>query len=193
MPYRPQKPSPRTKIIAAASIPVLLLLMWLAVRIYPQHRSPTTGEYEVYTDLLPHIVRSDASSVVLLDSTYDFSSFRCFQRSNVHDQVPSSAANDFTAKNKRRWSMQNNPAVPYKLLRASSAEAAWKAFGDERSHGNGVRFVLLSRVGFDYTHQTAAVAFSNSCGGDCGGGGLLLGHKKDGRWEFAETACHWLY
>jgi hypothetical protein len=56
------------------------------------------------------------------------------------------------------------------------------------------RLISFSRVAFNRDHSQALFAIGDACAaGECGGGGAIFAHKKDGKWTFQSTACGWVY
>ena len=54
--------------------------------------------------------------------------------------------------------------------------------------------VGFSRAAFSSERATAYFAYSDSCGGLCGGGGAVLGQRSAGGvWKFEDSGCNWVY
>lgn len=51
----------------------------------------------------------------------------------------------------------------------------------------------FSRVAFNRDHSQALFGISDSCGGQCGGGGALFGRRENGKWSFRALNCIWVY
>jgi hypothetical protein len=55
------------------------------------------------------------------------------------------------------------------------------------------RRIAFSRAAFNYAHNEALFAVSDSCGFDCGKVGAVHAIKKDGAWLFRSAECGWEY
>jgi len=55
-----------------------------------------------------------------------------------------------------------------------------------------LHIIGFSRIAFNRGHSEALFAISDSCGGECGGGGPVHARKVDGAWKFTYIAG-WIY
>jgi hypothetical protein len=82
-------------------------------------------------------------------------------------------------------------------FRAPPFKLPWKFEESEPRFANPpgpYSLIAFSRVAFNRDKSEGLFAVSNSCGGLCGGGGLLVATRKVGQWEFeAERNCSWDY
>ena len=81
-------------------------------------------------------------------------------------------------------------------LHAPTLKVPWafkEAEGYPADKSGTYRLVAFSRAAFNRRSTQALFAVSDSCGGLCGGGGVVIAWRDSGVWQFKPSGCFWQY
>lgn len=81
-------------------------------------------------------------------------------------------------------------------LRVPTMKIPWpykEAEGYPADPSGTYRLVAFSRAAFNRRNTQALFAVSDSCGGLCGGGGVVIAWRDNGAWQFKPSSCLWMY
>ncbi len=165
---------------------VLLILCLGCTRTLSNKSAQDTEEYAVYSALISsECIYESTVSIAVVDETYPVSQSEWLPKeiSRVSDSLSQETTDDFLAKNKHIYQLENHFDLPaeYVLIELSEDMS-----GDLLSEHHVSMVLILSRVGFNDQANQALVNLFYFCGGECGRHAYYLLEKKDGIWEIQE-------
>jgi hypothetical protein len=152
----------------------------------------TPDEYQLYSEwTAQHFAAKAPDQLFFSKRTFVFDpleKFGCGDRLHADNAVSSSLINQLHALGEAEYALDFYPP--------SGLRVPWphkEVDGLPNDQPNTYRLIGFSRVAFNLDHSEALFAISDSCGGECGGGGARLARRENGKWTFRTTSCVWEY
>ena len=179
------------------------LLLAASTMAASQPRSgPDSEEYEIYSLVLNELKMIDESYVVINDHTIaDRRPFTPIKQrlhsanKQMRGGIPLQLQNDFAAKNRDRYALEDRFNLGVKTIFLSQAQIdklvlpEWVEFL-KKYPGHGL--IEVSRVGFNARRDRALVYAGSQGGPKSGAGFLILLSKTNGKWVIDQKIFAWL-
>jgi len=169
----------------------------------------TADELEVYSETIREVLlkdHDDTARVILRERTSDgyppgMASMKAAEgdEKDLLQSISTQTRDDFDTQNKIPCTLgpQIQPVGKIQLLTSREERAnylgrsgSWNAFYKKYPGATG--FTILSKIGFNSTHDQALVYLGNSCGLLCGNGYLVVLDKHKGKWKVVKQGRIWV-
>jgi len=187
----------RSVLVFATTSAVLVISLCIPVLTRAPHIPSTIRdeEYELYSDWTKsHFSKNPPpGKLYVLNRTFKFNPLEqpdgCSHTMIEKAGVPKSLTRQLSDLGDAEYLFNGSPSAS---LRIPWKYTLIEACPDQPP--GTFHLLAFSRIAFSRNHREALFAVSDACAaGDCGSGGAVYAHMKQGTWAFESTGCNWLY